>query len=278
MTWTYTDDDYRAYTRTTWNASAGVYVEVMRRLEPWRQDLLRSAGAQPGERVLDIATGPGEPALTLARQVGSSGHVLGIDLSERMVELAREVASARGLRNAAFEVMDAERLALPDARFDLAVSAFGLQIVTDPQKAAAEAWRVLRPGGRLAVSVWSTWDKVPNIHAIIGPMLEHAEPDATGYLPTPYELGGPGEMVAFLEKAGFRDAREARSTHVFPYRDEAEYLELLLQGTPIGHSLSEEEPKVQEEVLRKTRANLAAFRTARGLELPAEHVVVTATK
>lgn len=278
MTWQYTDAYYREYTRTTWNESAEVYREVMKRLEPFRQDLVRRLAPRPGERVLDICTGTGEPALTIARLIEPGGHVIGVDLSEEMVRIATQVAGERGQRNAAFQVEDAERMALPDASFDAAISAFGFQIVTDPEKAVREAHRVLKPGGRLAVSVWSTGDKVPAIHWIIGPMLEHAEPDETGYLPTPYEMGGPGEMVAFLEQAGFREAREERVVHPWRFRDVEETLHLTLKGTPIGHSLAEEDEAVQREVLAKARKNLEAYRTPQGIAMPAECVLVTARK
>lgn len=276
MTWTYTDEYYREYTRTTWNESAPVYVEVMKRLEPFRTDLVTRLKPAPGERVLDLATGPGEPAMTIARLVGPKGRVVGGDLSEEMVRLAREVAGKRNLSNCEFQLMDAEDTKLPAASFDAVVSAFGFQIFTEPEKAAAEARRVLRPGGRIALCVWSTGDKVPAIDVIIGPMLEHAEPDETGYLPTPYELGGPGEMVAFLEKAGFRGARETRVVHAWEFKDVDEYMHLVLKGTPIGHSLSEEDKDVQAEVVAKTRQNLQKYVTPRGIALPAECVIVTA--
>jgi SAM-dependent methyltransferase len=278
MTWTYTDDYYREYTRTTWNESARVYLDLFTRLEPFRQDLLRDFQAKAGERVLDIATGPGEPAMTLARAVGPRGSVVGVDLSEEMVKLAREVAAKRNLANVEFLLQDAERMTLPEASFDGAVSAFGFQIVTDPEKAAQEALRVLKPGGRLAVTVWGPGERCPAIHAIIGPMLEHAEPDETGYLPTPYEMGGPGEMVAFLGNAGFQGAKERRVDHDWVFRDADHYLELVLGGTPIGHSLREEDKEVQEEVLRKTRQNVQSYAKGGEVRLPAEAVVVTARK
>ncbi len=278
MPWKYTDDYYREYTRLTWNESAEAYVGLMRNLEPFRSDLVARLSPRPGERILDMGTGPGEPAITIAGQVGASGHVTGIDLSENMVSIAQRVAGARGLGNVEFRAMDCGDLNFPDTVFDAVVSSFGFQIFTDPDLAAKEARRVLRPGGRIAVSVWSTGDKVPWIHAIIGPMLENAEPDETGYIPTPYETGGPGEMAAFLESAGFLDAIEERRQYSLQFHDEEAYLQTILKATPIGHSLSEETEAVQQEVLRKTRENLVQWKTPEGLSIPCEGVIVSARK
>jgi ubiquinone/menaquinone biosynthesis C-methylase UbiE len=278
MSWKYTDEYYREYTRLTWNESAEAYVGLMRNLEPFRSDLIERLAPQSGERILDMGTGPGEPAITIARQVGASGHVTGIDLSESMVSIAQRVAAARGVNNVDFRTMDCGDLKFPDEAYDAVVSSFGFQIFTDPERAAREARRVLRPGGRIAVSVWSTGDKVPWIHAIVGPMLEHAEPDETGYLPTPYETGGPGEMVAFLERAGFRDCVEERKVYSLEFADEEDYFRALLRATPIGHSLSEESQSTQQEVLQKTRQNLVRWKGPAGFSIPGEGVIVVARK
>ncbi|MFZ0892627.1 MAG: methyltransferase domain-containing protein [Thermoplasmata archaeon] len=278
MTWKYTEDYYREYTRTTWNESAEAYVGLMRYLEPFRSALVAHLNPRPGEKVLDLGTGPGEPAITIAGVVGPKGHVTGVDLSEKMVAIATQVAHARGLRNAEFLAMDCSALTLPNSSFDAVVSSFGFQIFTDPEKAAREAHRVLRPRGRICVSVWGTGDRVPFLDVIIAPMLEHAEPDETGYIPTPYETGGPGEMVAFLHEAGFHDAREAVVQQKIQVANADVYLECILKGTPIGHSLSEEDPAVQQEVIRKTRENLKKWETPEGLVIPAACLVVTAVR
>ncbi|HZY70201.1 MAG TPA: methyltransferase domain-containing protein [Thermoplasmata archaeon] len=273
MPWKYTDEYYRKYTRQTWDESAEAYVGLLRNLEPFRSDLVADLAPQAGERVLDLGTGPGEPAMTIASLVGPGGHVTGVDLSEKMVAIAQRVAGARGLANVDFRPMDCTSLRLPDGYFHAAVSSFGFQIFTDPESAAKEARRVLLPGGRISASVWSTGDRVPFLHAIVGPMLEHAEPDETGYLPTPYETGGPGELAHFLESVGFRGARERRVEHRLQFRDADEYLRVLLNATPIGHSLREEPESVQESVLRE---NLRRWTSPSGIAIPGEVAIVTA--
>jgi SAM-dependent methyltransferase len=276
--WTYSDDYYRDYTRSTWNESAERYTKLLRNLQPYGFDLLARVDPKVRERGLDIATGPGEPAMSIARMVGPDGKVIGIDLSEQMVRLATASAKERRIPNVEFQVMDAEKMDFPDASFDLAVSRFGFQIFTNPETVARETCRVLVPKGRIGVAVWSTAEKASAIHAVVGPMLEFAEPDETGYLPTPYELGGPGEMVKLLEGAGFHEAKEDRKTHTMSFRDADDYFDSFVEGTPLGHSIREEDPAVQKKILAKTRENLRNWRTRKGLEIPCECVLVTARK
>jgi ubiquinone/menaquinone biosynthesis C-methylase UbiE len=278
MPWKYSDEYYREYTRTTWNESAEAYLTLLKNFAPYQADLVERARIRPGEKVLDLGTGPGQPALTIAGKVGKTGRVVGVDLSEKMIAIAQQVAVGRAVSNVEFQVMDCAALQFPNASFDAVVSSFGFQIFTDPEQAARESFRVLRPRGRIAGCVWSTGDRVPWIDAIIGPMLKHAEPDETGYIPTPYELGAPGELVAFLESAGFQHCREDRQTHTFRWDDEEDYLRSVLKATPIGHSLSEETPEVQQEVLRETHLNLKQWKTRSGLSIPGECVFVTAVK
>ena len=100
-------------------------------------------------------------------------------------------------------------------------------------------------GGPTGFTVWSIGDRAPAIHVIVGPMLEAAEPDETGFLPTPYELGGPRELVALLERVGFDSPKEFRFTSHWKASTEEEYLNMILEGTPLGRSLSEEDPEIQ---------------------------------
>ena len=276
MPWKYTEEYYREYTRTTWNDAADAYVDLMRRMAPFRADLVARLAPKEGEVILDLGTGPGEPALTIAERVGPRGRVVGVDLSERMVAIARRSAEAKRILNIEFCQMDSARLDLASATFDAAVSCFGFQIFTDPERAAHETRRVLAPAGRVAVSVWGRGDRVPLLDTLVGPMLAHAEPDESGYLPTPYEAGGPGEMVTFLEEAGYRHATETRVQHTLDFSSADAYFHSVLGATPLGHSLAEEPAEVQAAILREAREGLERWRSDAGYSLPAECVLVSA--
>lgn len=280
MTWTYTDEWYKQYTHDTWNEAAEDYQAWLDLYRPFDEPLLSPLELAPGHRVLDLATGPGEPALTIARRVAPDGEVLGVDLAENMVEIARRNAKEQGVDNVAFEAMDAEALDLDDGTFDAVVSRFGVNLFTDPNAALAEAFRVLEAGGRSSFLVWSSpGERSPALHAIVGPMLEFAEPDETGYLPTPYELGEEGVMTEMLEGAGFVDCGEDKTMTELVFEGPDAYLEAVLEGSPLGHSLREEDDDVQQAVLQMTRENLEEWRGDDGrVVLPAEAVVASGRK
>jgi ubiquinone/menaquinone biosynthesis C-methylase UbiE len=278
MTWKYTDEYYKNYTRETWDECAEKYIPVQEQLIPYHRALLEILRPQPNQVVLDVCTGPGEPAMTIASMVRPGGRVVGVDLSKSMTEMARKNAAKRKLGNVEFITMDAEKLEFPAGTYDMAVSCFGFQIVTDPEAAAKEIFRVLKPGSRAGFTVWSAGAKALAIDVIIAPMLEHATPDESGYLPTPYELGGPGELTGMLETIGFEEAKENRVTENWTAPSVDHFLQMILEGTPLGHSLSEEDKEVQEIVLEKTRKNIAKYATSDGVKIPSECVIVDASK
>ena len=272
------DESDREYTRTAWNATAEKYRRLLRLFEPYGFDLLARLNPKIRDSALDLATGPGEPAMSIARMVGPDGRVVGIDLSERMVQLATRIAKERRIPGVTFLAMDAETLDFPDESFDLVTSRFGFQVFANPETVAREVHRVLRPKGRIGVAVWSTADKATAIEAVVGPMLEFAEPDETGYRPTPFELGGQGELAKLLADAGFGETQEERRTHTMAFKDEDEYIEILVEGTPLGRAIQEEDPPVQKKILAKTRANLRKWKSRKGILIPCEGVIVTGTK
>jgi demethylmenaquinone methyltransferase/2-methoxy-6-polyprenyl-1,4-benzoquinol methylase len=177
----------------------------------WRERAADLARIGPGDRALDVATGTGDLAIELKRRVGSAGEVVGLDFSERMLELAREKAPA--LR---FEAGNALELPYPDASFDAVTVGFGARNFDDLTCGLSEMARVTRPGGRVVVLEITTpqrpplswffrlwFDRaVPALGRLAG------DPDAYTYLPSSVRrFPGPPELAGELAKAGLADVR-----------------------------------------------------------------------
>ena len=145
-----------------------------------------------GARVLDVCCGSGASALPAAEHVGPAGHVLGVDLAAELLALARRKAAARGLANVEFRAGDMLALGLPEGHFDAVVCVFGIFFVPDVPAAVRALWRVVRPGGRLAVTTWGPrffepantafWDSVraerPDLYKGFNPWDRICDPTA----------------------------------------------------------------------------------------------------
>jgi ubiquinone/menaquinone biosynthesis C-methylase UbiE len=162
------------------------------------------AHIRPGQRVLDIATGIGEPALTAAQRVGPSGHVLATDIALEMLDFGKSRAADMGLGNVEFRQMDAEAMDLPDASFDAILCRFGLMFLPRLDADLRAIWRRLIPGGWFAAAVWSTADRVPS-SGIAASAIKRAlqlPPSPPGTL-DPYALSDPVALKDRLAQAGF---------------------------------------------------------------------------
>jgi SAM-dependent methyltransferase len=169
--------------------------------------LLALAGIAAGMRVLDLACGAGDPALAVAARVGPTGHVLGLDLSQAMVDEAHALASERGVRNATFRRIASElELGVADAGFDAATCRFGVMFMPDPVAALAAVRRALKPGGRVSVSTWGRPERSPYITIISAVVGRHAAlPPADPGAPGATRLPTPAAVEGVLRAAGFVD-------------------------------------------------------------------------
>src|SRR5450631_136051 len=128
---------------------------------PLSERMLELAGLRPGMRVLDLASGRGEPALRAAQRVGEKGFVLGVDISETMLEMAREKARREGLSNLEFRTGNAESYeSIPVAHFDAATVRWGLMYMASPVAALTSARRALVAGGVLVAALWAEPERV----------------------------------------------------------------------------------------------------------------------
>jgi ubiquinone/menaquinone biosynthesis C-methylase UbiE len=166
--------------------------------------MLDLAGLRPGMRVLDVASGMGEPSLRAAQRVGPSGFVLGTDLVDGMLEVAREQARALGLSNIEFRAGDAETLELPEQSFDAATVRWALMYMPRPERALERIWRALRPSGLLVCTTWGgpeqvEYSSLPRRTMARFRPLPAVEPDA----PSVFRYADPERFGAVLKHSGF---------------------------------------------------------------------------
>lgn len=202
--------------RKTWNAISAGWSRCQDVFEtgggPVTRQLLTLGGVRAGQRVLDVGTGIGEPALTAAAVVGETGHVTGIDLAPEMIERARQRAGATA--NVEFAVGDVESMDFPAASFDVVLSRWGLMFAVDHVRAFRALGDVLAPGGVLAAAVWAAPASAPMMSLgfqVLSGRLDLAPPPPG--TPGPFSMGDPDEVASELMAAGFDDV-EVRSFQV----------------------------------------------------------------
>jgi ubiquinone/menaquinone biosynthesis C-methylase UbiE len=172
---------------------------------PATERLLDRAGVKAGMRVLDVASGTGEPALPAAKRVGPSGSVLGTDLVEPMLAFAREKAAAQGLRNVEFRCVDGEVLELPAGSFDAATIRWGIMFMPDAVACLRQVHAALKPGGRVAVACWASPEQNPWAAVPARVLMKAAEaaPPPPG-APGIFAYADPKKLEATLADAGFK--------------------------------------------------------------------------
>ena len=216
-------------------------------LQAMTDALLEAAQVRPGLRVLDLASGTGQPALDLARAVGPTGHVTATDLSAGMLAIAEDYAREAGLANLAFRQADAEQLPFADATFDVVTSRIGAMYFVDARRALGEIRRVLTPGGRVALTVWGPLDQGTYAISMVGPFLRRvAVPAPPPDAPQPLRYAQPGALGGALERAGFREVDERHRVIPAPWPGTPEeywqqFYEVAVPFQPLFDSLSPEE-------------------------------------
>jgi SAM-dependent methyltransferase len=177
--------------------------------EKVNQGLLAAAGVKPGAKLLDLASGAGEPALTASRLVGAEGQVTATDISAPMVSVLAERAARHGVANLRCEQADMEALPYADASFDAVTCRYGLMYACDPARALAEAARVVRPGGRIAFMVWGPEQNNSLLYVGIRAADAHlGHPIAEADFLVPARFAEPGIVANLMTAAGVVGVRE----------------------------------------------------------------------
>jgi SAM-dependent methyltransferase len=195
---------------TMWGAVAGSWATyaafVDARHETASEQMLERSMLRPGERVLELACGPGGLGLAAAERVGPGGEVVLSDVAAEMTAVAASRAAALGLTNVTTRVHDLERIEEADASYDVVVCRDGLQFAADPARAVREMGRVLRPGGRLALAVWGPRARNPWLGVVFDAVsAQLGAPVPPPGVSGPFSLDDGDRLAALLSDAGLTD-------------------------------------------------------------------------
>jgi ubiquinone/menaquinone biosynthesis C-methylase UbiE len=244
-------------------------------LLPAQTRLLDMAALRLGDRVLDVACGTGLVTLRAARAVGGDGRVIGTDISEGMIELARGHAKAQGLAHAHFERMDAEQLGVDGDSIDVALCALGLMYVPDPLRALSEMLRVCKPGGRAVAAVWGRRDRCG--WAEIFPIVDarvHSE-----VCPLFFALGTGDRLADTFARAGFAGVTTTTLDTRLHYASADEACRAAFIGGPVALAYSRFDEQTRAVAHAEYIASLEPYRTSSGAyEVPGEFVVTLGSK
>ena len=238
--------------------------------------MLDAVGAGPGVRLLDVACGPGDASGAAAARGAS---VLGLDFAAEMVALAQ-----RRCAGVEFREGDAENLDLPDAEFDAVIMNFGVLHLADPDRAIAECLRVLRPGGRLAFTVWVPPPATVPFAIVLESVEKHGVLDI-GVPPGPpmFRFADFQEVERVLGAAGFVNVRFQALPITLALADRDALFRIMLDaGVRTSGLLRAQAPAALERIGEHMRQRVAAYRTSNGpgeeYVLPMPAVLITATK
>jgi SAM-dependent methyltransferase len=203
-------DALRAHLHGMWAAVARGWEEhaeyVDARAAGVTQAMLAAAQPKPGERVLELACGPGGTGLAAAALVGPAGEVVLSDVAAEMTAIAAARARALGLGNVGTRVLDVESIDEPDGSYDVVLCREGLMFAPDPARGAREIHRVLRPGGRVAVAVWAERERNPWLGLVFDAVSSQTgAPVPPPGVPGPFSLGDAALLAGLLTEAGLSD-------------------------------------------------------------------------
>lgn len=222
----------------------------------WVPRVVAIAALQPGQRVVDVACGTGVLAMEAALATSPGGQVVGVDLNPGMLAVARRKAPQISWLEA-----PAEALPLEAESFDAAVSQFGLMFFEDQHAAIAEMWRVVRPGGRLAIAVWDSLDNTPGYSAITALLARLFGDDVAALLESPYSLGDPNALRALITRAGVTDLEVQRMPGEACFTSIRSWMHSDVRGWTLANELDDDQ---YERLVSEAEVELSRFVTADG--------------
>lgn len=278
-------DDYRAASLQGWSSVAGDWAELAERIDkqlrPAADWMIAAVSPRPGDRVLELAGGPGTLSILIAERVAPNGTVLHTDFSEAMVQEAQARFRSRDAKGIESRVMDAEKIDLPDGSIDVVVCRMGYMLMADPGAALRESGRVLAPGGRLALAVWTEADSNPwaalSMQAVAAELTLPPPPPSA---PSMWALGDPQQIEGLLTAAGLGDIRVELLDGEARYESAAEWVEATKRlAGPLRALFANIEEPVREAIERRMFELAEPFEQSDGhLSMPQQMLLAGAAR
>lgn len=263
-------DQIKQNQRQSWDSVASGWQKWWKVLEngaqPVSDKLIELAKVKPSSKVLDIATGIGEPAITAANRIGNGGYVLATDLSPQMLFIARERAKSQKLDEIIeFKEGDAETIALQPSEFDAALCRWGLMFFPSVDSGISNIYKSLVKGGRFAAAVWSTPDKVPqlSIPMNIARCETNIPPPPPG-TPSPFSLADETLLYGYFEKAGFRNIQIEKVKVTFQFDTPENFTKFTQDiAAPVNAMLKDQSKERSEQIWNMITQEISKFTTVK---------------
>ena len=234
----------------------------------WAPRIADAAGVGPGQRVLDVSCGTGVVARECARR---GATVTGLDLNDGMLSVARRISPDIDWRQG-----DASDMPFEDGLFDAVVCQFGLMFFPEREKSLAEQWRVLAPGGRLAVSTWDTIEQTPVYVAMVGLIERYASEEVAQALRAPFWLGNKTNLTNVISAAGIADFEIDTHAGTERFASVDEFVEIEIKGSPMANSFDDDS---YAALLKDARVEFPSYRNGeRNFDFPTSAHIVRAKK
>jgi ubiquinone/menaquinone biosynthesis C-methylase UbiE len=230
--------------------------------------LIELADITPNSKVLDIATGIGEPAITAANRIGNSsgGYVLATDLSPQMLSIAKNRAKSLNLdKIMEFKEGDAETITLPSSEFDAALSRLGLMFLPNIDIGLANIYKSLRDGGRFAAAVWSTADKVPQLSLPMNISRREANvPPPPAGTPGPFSLANEKLLYDVFKKAGFKNIQIEKVMVTFLFNTAEDFTKFTQDiAAPVNAILKNQSKEHTEKIWEMITQEVSKYTTTK---------------
>ena len=279
---------YKVGQRQGWNSVANGWQKWWKTTETAggniSRRLIELAEIKQGSRVLDIATGIGEPSITTAHQVGKSGHVVAIDISPQMLSIAKQRAISLGLQDVIeFKEGDTETIDLQTSTFDAALCRFGLMFLPNLGAGLSNIYKSLREGGIFATAVLASPDKVPFISLALNTALKETNsPPPSINTPGPFSLSDENLLNDSFIKSGFENITIERLDMIFDFDSAEEYTNFVCETVaPIQTILSNHSHDKRRGILRAITdeaANRYANKDSGSVSLSNEAICIAGRK